>query len=133
MIENEKNREDLINYRINRAEETLFEAKVLAENKYWNSTVNRLYYACFYIVSALLVKNNIKHGTHDGTKNQFGLHFVKTGVVSMGKSKFYSRLFNKRGEADYEDFIEFTQEEVEPMIAETSDFIDEIKRIVNRL
>lgn len=131
MIKGEKNRIDLINYRINRAEETLQEAEILAESKRWNTTVNRLYYACFYIISALLVKNNLKHGTHEGTKSQFGLHFVKKGIVSLENSKFYSRLYEKRGEADYEDFIQFTEEEVLPLIEKTKEFVEVIKELIS--
>jgi len=37
-----------IEHRINRAKETFQDAEYLAENKRWNSCINRLYYACFY-------------------------------------------------------------------------------------
>ena len=40
------NVDDLINYRIARARETLEEARVLADTGHWNASVNRLYYAC---------------------------------------------------------------------------------------
>lgn len=43
--------------------------------------INRLYYACFYAVIALLIKNNISTQTHDGARTQFGLIFVKTGII----------------------------------------------------
>lgn len=38
----------LIQYRLARAEETLEEARLLAQRYHWNAAVNRLYYACFY-------------------------------------------------------------------------------------
>ena len=47
-------RKDLILYRIERAHETLEDAHILAISDRWNVCVNRLYYACFYAVSALL-------------------------------------------------------------------------------
>ena len=53
------NREDYINYRFHRAEETFEEALILAKEERWNAVINRLYYACFYAVIALLIKNNI--------------------------------------------------------------------------
>ena len=49
-------KQDYISYRINSAKETLEAARLLAENKHWNSAINRLYYSCFYIISALLYK-----------------------------------------------------------------------------
>lgn len=33
------------------------EIEVLIENKLWNTAINRMYYACFYAVGALLLKN----------------------------------------------------------------------------
>jgi uncharacterized protein (UPF0332 family) len=48
-------RQMLITYRLERARETLEEARVLLEKGHANAGVNRLYYACFYAVSALLL------------------------------------------------------------------------------
>lgn len=56
---NEQERKDLVNHRINRAKETLAEIQIHTDNKLWNTAVNRLYYACYYAVNALLVKNAI--------------------------------------------------------------------------
>ena len=48
-----------IQNRIETAYKTLDAAKILVENEFWNSAVNRLYYSVFYIVNAILVKNEI--------------------------------------------------------------------------
>ncbi len=47
---------DYIAYRIARSDSTFKDALIMAENKSWNSCVNRLYYSCFYFVSALLIQ-----------------------------------------------------------------------------
>jgi uncharacterized protein (UPF0332 family) len=47
---------DLVQYRLRRARETLQDAHILANAERWNPCVNRLYYACFYVVSALLIR-----------------------------------------------------------------------------
>jgi len=75
---NEERRE-YVNYRIESAHKTIDAAKVLAENGFWNSAVNRLYYAVYYAVNALLVFNEIQTKSHSATKSQFSLYFVKTG------------------------------------------------------
>ena len=49
--------QELVTYRLQRAEETLEEARVMQNIGHWNACANRLYYAAFYAVSALLVKN----------------------------------------------------------------------------
>jgi len=63
--------EDLILYRIVRAKETLEDARILAGSKRWNACVNRLYYACFYAVSALLIQNDLSSSKHTGVRSLF--------------------------------------------------------------
>ena len=58
-----KSFDDLIKYRMERAFETLADARILADNNSWNSCINRLYYASFYSINALLIKNNIRTHT----------------------------------------------------------------------
>jgi len=60
--------QELITYRCLRSEETLNEAKLLFDAGYYNAAVNRLYYACFYIVSALLLTEGMSSAKHSGVK-----------------------------------------------------------------
>ncbi len=60
--------EALVKYRLQRARETLPEARTLVESGYYNAAVNRLYYACYYAVIALLAKHQISVQTHAGVK-----------------------------------------------------------------
>ncbi|MDO4933332.1 MAG: HEPN domain-containing protein, partial [Prevotella sp.] len=48
-------RADLVAYRIERARQTMDEAHYLYGGGYYNTAVNRLYYACFYAAIGLLV------------------------------------------------------------------------------
>jgi uncharacterized protein (UPF0332 family) len=120
---------DLIKYRIERAYDTLDDARILAENGKWNSCVNRLYYACF-IVSTLLVKNNIRTHTHNGAKSKFHSTFVKTGLIDKGYGKLYSDLFDWRQQGDYADFVEFDEPTVVPLIEQTQGFIKVIENLL---
>ncbi len=52
--------DDYINYRIQKAKDTIHEVKTHIGNKYWNTAINRMYYACYYAVGALLVKNGVE-------------------------------------------------------------------------
>jgi len=51
----------LLNYRIQRSKETLREARLMIDEGYLNGAINRLYYACYYIVSALLIRTVFQH------------------------------------------------------------------------
>lgn len=105
-------KQDYINYRIEKSLETYQDAVLLAHNERWNSCINRLYYSSFYLVSALVYQHNLKAETHNGTKIQFFLKFIKTEKINRKFGKFYSHLFDWRQEADYADFKEFDRETV---------------------
>ncbi|MFZ5940230.1 MAG: HEPN domain-containing protein [Bacteroidota bacterium] len=77
---NPEEKGEYIRYRLGTSKKTYEAAKVLAENGYWNSSVNRLYYAVFYSVSALLYLYDIPAKKHSTLKSQFSLHFIKTGI-----------------------------------------------------
>jgi len=64
-------KEDLIKYRIARAKDTLDDAHIIADKGKWNSAINRLYYAAYYAVIALLLSNDLKPTTHNRVKIKF--------------------------------------------------------------
>lgn len=101
----EKSRENLVNYRLTRAFETLKEADYNAIGKFFNIAVNRLYYAAYYAISALLIKNKYECSTHAGVKFLFSLHYIKTGIFDVGYAQILNSLFNNRQAGDYEDFV----------------------------
>lgn len=115
-------KEDYIAYRLLKSKEIFDDAQLLADNHRWNSCVNRLYYSSFYIVSALLYKNEYTSETHSGVKTQFNLHFIKSGLVDVRYGKLYSNLFDWRQESDYADFIDFDEETVKPLISQVEEF-----------
>lgn len=128
---NEDVRQDIVAYRLRKANQLLHDVDVLIENELWNSTINRMYYACFHAVSALLIKNGIQVKTHMGVRQAFGLHFVKTGLISLEFGRVFSRIYDKRQSSDYDDFIEFTKEEVEKLYPQIKAFVMAVEKLVN--
>ncbi|MCM1031273.1 MAG: HEPN domain-containing protein [Oscillibacter sp.] len=120
----------LIKYRMQRAKETLHEADILISQHCFNAAINRLYYACYYAVIALLVKNDITAQTHQGVKQMFGLHFVATGKIANKYSRFYSQLFNDRISGDYDDFLVFDEEQLNQIRPLAEDFITIVEELV---
>ncbi|KAF0201323.1 MAG: putative conserved protein related to C-terminal domain of eukaryotic chaperone [Bacteroidetes bacterium] len=122
---------DLIKYRLTRAKETLGEIHLHVENELWNTAVNRIYYACFYSVSALLLKHNINATTHSGVRQMFGLHFIKTGIIPKESGKFFSDIFDMRQTGDYDDFVVFDKEDVISMLIAADKLIIEIENLLS--
>ncbi len=121
---------DYITYRLEKAKQTYSDAKILAENKSWNSCVNRLYYACFYSVSALLIKNGTVAKSHNGVRTVFFREFIKTEKVHKDFGKLYSDLFDWRNKGDYADFIDFKEQDVLPLLEKTDQFIEVLEKLI---
>lgn len=126
----EQSRQSLVRYRLERADETIIEAKLLASEGHYNATMNRLYYACFYAVQALLVANNISASTHAGVKTMLGLHFVSKGLLDKEQGKTFSRLFEIRHTGDYDDFVYCDREMTEDYTPKAEVFISKIKELI---
>ena len=121
---------DLIEYRLKRAKDTLDDANILAEKNKWNSTINRLYYASYYAVTALLIKSDLKTTTHNGVKSNFSEFFIKTEIVSKELGKIYSQLFTWRQKGDYDDFFDFEKDKVLPYFEPVKKLINTIERLI---
>jgi len=124
-------KKDLISYRLQRAYEALEDARILAGASRWNTCVNRLYYACFYAVSALLIQDGLSSSKHSGIRSLFNQHYVKTGKVAREMAQIYNDLFEKRQESDYMDFIRFEESQVCPWISKAEAFVKRIGDIIN--
>ena len=124
-------KQDLINYRLARAKDTLDDAQILAEREKWNSTINRLYYSTYYAVMALLLNAGFKPTTHNGAKSNFSEHFVKTGKIKNEYGKIYSQLFTWRQKGDYDDLFDFDKEKVLPYFSPVIALIEEIEKMIS--
>jgi len=121
---------DLVLYRITRARETLEDARILAEAGRWNACVNRLYYACFYSVSAILVRDGLSSSKHTGVRGLFNKHYVRTGKIPKSMAEIYNDLFERRQEGDYVDFVAYQQPQVLPWISKVESFLDHITTLL---
>lgn len=125
-------RETIVAFRLQKGIETLEEAKGIATLGYWNAVANRLYYACYYVTSALLIKNKYAAQTHRGIIHLLGMHFIKKGIVSQDSGKLYSKLFELRQTGDYDDLFNLSESDVKPMISAAKKYIDELINLINK-
>jgi len=123
-------KQDYIDYRILSAKETLKAAKLLAENSHWNSAINRLYYTCFYAISALLYKYDINANSHAGLKHQFTLHFIKTGLIEKSLGQVFVQLFDWRQKGDYGDFYDFDKEKTLPLFNPVETLLGKVESLI---
>jgi uncharacterized protein (UPF0332 family) len=124
-------KKDLIKYRLERAWDTLDDAHILADRGKWNSAINRLYYAAFYAVIALLLSKGLKPTTHNGAKSNFTQFFIKTGELPKEFGKIYSQLFTWRHKGDYDDLFDFDKNKTEPYFEPVKTLIEYIEKKID--
>ncbi len=120
----------IVGHRLERAYDSLGEARVLFDQGYTNTCVSRLYYACFYAVSALLLTKGVSASKHTGIRSFFHQYFVKLGLMSKDFGKFYDRLFDSRQKGDYTDFFHFAEDEVSHWLEEAREFVEVVEKLV---
>lgn len=128
----DEQRVDIVRYRMANAQKTLAEVESHRENGFYNTAVNRMYYACYYAACAILIANGIETKSHDGVRQQLGMHFVLTGKLSPELGRFYSRLFSKRSTGDYDDFVNHSLETVDELLPSAKVFVESIGILVEK-
>jgi uncharacterized protein (UPF0332 family) len=126
MALSEEEKTSLVAYRLMKAKETFAEITILIENNLWRNAANRLYYACFYAASALLINDGYQTSSHNGVRS------VLSARYSLDKKliKAYGNLFNMRQRGDYEDWAIVEKDDITPLIESAEHFIAQMERII---
>jgi len=87
----------LIQYRLSQARDSIKEAEVLLrEGMSYRSVINRLYYAMFYTLLALLQEKEVGVSKHSSAISLFDRNFIKTGIFDKDFSRVLHRAFELR-------------------------------------
>jgi uncharacterized protein (UPF0332 family) len=108
------------------------DAQILLNHEKHAGSVNRCYYAVFYLAQALLLLKNIKTKTHKGILQQFSNAYIQTGELPENHIIIFRRVFQKRISADYDLNSHITKEEAESILMDTKEFLSSIKLIMNQ-
>ncbi|WP_242386566.1 HEPN domain-containing protein [Phocaeicola sartorii] len=120
----------VVAYRKVKSYATLKEAEDMIATEHWNLAVQRMYYACFYMASALLLSGGFKAQTHNGVVGQLGLNYVTKGLLNKDEGRLYSRLLQNRITGDYNDFFDFTSEDVIPLLEPTRQLVAKLESLI---
>ena len=124
--------EEIVKYRLTRAWSTLEKVEKHIENKFWNTAVNRMYYATYYAVTALLIKQKIRVNSHAGVRQKFGQLFVNEGILSKEYGKLFTRLGDRRQLGDYDDFMDVSEAEVKNLLPATKNLIKAVADLIHQ-
>jgi len=128
----ERDRDFLIEYRLNQAFDTIELAGFLAASDKLVVAVNRIYYGMFYALTALALKSRFETSKHGQLIGWFNQEFIASKKVETKYGKILRNAYQNRTKGDYDAFVNFSKNEVESMLEEMSDFIAEIKKILDK-
>lgn len=123
---NDEERRILVEHESYKARQTFAQAETLRREGYWDGVANRLYYASFHAVNALLIHDGYSVRTHHGASSLSRQLYVKTGILPVEVSEHYSILQTMRDKADYNCSFDATEQLVEPLIEPTRQLIETV-------
>ena len=126
----EEDRHVLAALELEKADKTVGQMRYNMQGGEWEMVANRLYYALFHAVCALLINDKHEVGTHRGAVNKFRLFYVKEGVFTNEEGKLYSQLQSLREDGDYNCSIDVDQDDVEGKVTPTLRLIEKIKQYI---
>jgi uncharacterized protein len=115
---------------IRKARETLAAADQLVRAESPVSAVNRMYYAAFYAVQAVLIMDEKSFHRHGAVRSALHRDYVRSGRVPPEIGELYDELFDDRMEGDYAPTTSFPVHEMPTLLARTSQLVELLSAMV---
>ncbi len=129
---NEVHEEILVKYWLEKSGESLESAISEHENGRLSPAVRSVYYACFYALSALLLKEGKIFKKHSAVRGAMHHEFVKPGKIDESLGRFYDKIFDSRQRGDYKPMVTFEPEQVEGFIQQAKGFVKEMEKLITQ-
>ena len=124
---------EVIGYWLEKSGESLSSAEDEMRANRLSFSVNRIYYACFYVVSAFLLQQGLQFKKHSGVRASFHKYLVKPGLVSLEQGKLYEELFEARQRGDYIELVQFEGAQVAEWLVRAREFVDAVRFLIKDL
>jgi len=120
----------IVTYRVDQAKGSIEESESHLKNGFLTTAMNRIYYAGFYIVSALAALEDFPTAKHKQLIGWFNKEYLKTGKVDREVGKILRKAYDRRMAADYHDFVYLTRSQIDEYRIEMKKFIEEVHLII---
>ena len=121
---------EVVSYWIEKANDSLNASQDDLKAGRFSFSVNRIYYACFYAVSAVLLQKGLRFKKHSGVRAAFHKHIVKTAMMSREHGQFYDEIFEARQRGDYIELVRFEKEQVKKWLKQASEFVKVVRSLI---
>ena len=123
-------RNTLVALELKKAREAYEDIGILMAANRLNGAANRMYYAVFHAVCALLINDGHHVSTHKGSHAVFSQHYIKTGILPREYGQLYNQLQTMREESDYNCAYDVETEELQQRLEPAKRLIEDIGRIL---
>ncbi len=123
-------RKALADYRLEKSDQSMVEAKDNARLGHWTLAANRLYYALFHAANALLVSKELTAKTHSGVISLLSQKFVKTDLLTREDGVLIARLQSMRNTGDYDDFFEWEETDIQPLFSKVETLLLKMRALI---
>jgi uncharacterized protein (UPF0332 family) len=124
-------KEGLIKRTIIKSKQALLVARENIKNEHFEAALNRIYYAIFYIVTALAYKYDFRTSKHSQLKGWFNKKFIHEDKRLIPKLfETYEEAFLYRQKSDYDVLYDPDVKTAKTLISEAKVFINEITKIL---
>ena len=81
---------------------------------------------------ALFIHHGLASKRHTGMLSQFGLHFIKTGIIEDRLGGFLTRMEQLREKGDYNCFFSINEEELNTIVEPAHELVKVIAELIQR-
>ena len=127
---NDEERNTMVGFQMEKANRFLQQAEMVRDLQQWDLAANRYYYACFHAVQALFIHNGLASKTHTGMLRQFGLHFIKTGIIEDRLGGFLTRMEQLREKGDYNCIFSINEDELSTIVEPAHELVKVITNLI---
>ena len=126
----DEERSIIVSLEIEKAFRHYKQALIMQREEQWDGMSNRLYYAVFHAVSALLIFDKHEVNSHKGSHVIFSQYYIKTGKMPKNFGELYRKLERMREESDYNCTYDEEPEVLQSNIGPAKEMIDSIAAMV---
>jgi len=109
---------------LQKAQDSLQAARLLADQGFYDFAVSRAYYAMFYVAEALLLSQGLAFSKHSAVIAAFGQHFAKTKRVPPEFHRYLIEGEASRNVGDYDVSPGLSSDEAVKQITRAARFLE---------
>ena len=126
----DEERKIIVSLEIEKAYRHYNQALIMQREEQWDGMANRLYYAVFHAVSALLFFDKHEVNSHKGSHVIFAQYYIKTNILPRLYGDLYRKLARMREESDYNCTYDEEPDVLQSNIVPAKEMIDTISAMV---